>query len=67
MISALAKAIERVPDLSEKGSMVILKGAKITDKQQSDIDELFEQRFADIGRDFLYGGQTAYDVIVGIV
>ena len=45
----------------------IAPGAKITDERQSKIDERLEKRFSDLSRDFLYGGQSAYDVIVGIV
>ena len=67
MITALEKAIAATPDLDEKSSMIILNGAKITDERQSKIDERLEKRFSDLSRDFLYGGQSAYDVIVGIV
>lgn len=67
MITALEKTIAATPNLDEKSSMIILNGVKITDERQTEIDERLEKRFSELSRDFLYGGQSAYDVIVGIV
>ena len=67
MTKALLDAIAQVEDLENRGSFVILKGLKIDDELQEKLETELEEKFPDIERDFLDGGQKIYDVIVGII
>ncbi len=65
--TALTEAVKKIKDIEEKSSFIILTGIKITDADKENIDACFEKEFSDIPREFVFGGQTAYDVIVGVV
>ena len=67
IVKALVKAISSVGDIENKGSFVILKGAKMDENVEARIDEALDKSFPDIDREFLDGGQKIYDVVVGIV
>lgn len=64
---AFQKAAQTIENIEEKSTFVILKGAKITDEDESLLDALLEEKFPDLGREYLYGGQSVYDLIVGVI
>lgn len=66
-VQAAAKAVAQVPDLQERGSFVILKGAQAGADLEERLDAAFDEKFSDLDRAFLEGGQSAYILIIGIV
>lgn len=66
-VNAAIGAIARVPDIGERGSFVIFKGARLSAEEEERLDAALEEHFSDLDREFLEGGQSAYILIIGIV
>ena len=65
--TALIKAIEKIDDLEDKSTVIILTGAGVSDNRRERLDLLLEEKFPDLGHEFLEGGQKTYDFIAGVV
>lgn len=65
--TALIKAIEKIDDLEDKSTIIILTGADVSDDRRERLDTLLEEKFPDLGHEFLEGGQKTYDFIAGVV
>lgn len=64
---ALVSALKKITGVEDKSSFIVLTGAKITDRDEEFLDVAFENAFPSVPREFVFGGQSAYDVIVGVV
>lgn len=64
---ALVSALKKITGIEDKSSFIVLTGAKITDRDEEFLDVAFENAFPSVPREFVFGGQSAYDVIVGVV
>jgi len=65
--TALIKAIEKIDDLDDRSTIIILTGADVSDDRRERLDALLEEKFPDLGHEFLEGGQKTYDFIAGVV
>lgn len=66
-VSAAVRAIAQVPDIGDRGSFVVFKGARLGAEDEEKLDAALEEKFSDLDREFLEGGQSAYVLIIGIV
>lgn len=66
-VQAAVEAVAQVPDMEERGSFVILKGAQFAAEDEEKLDAALDEKFSDLDRAFLEGGQSAYLLIIGIV
>lgn len=64
---ALVSALKKIADVEDKSSFIVLTGAKITERDEELLDAALENALPSVPREFVFGGQSAYDVIVGVV
>lgn len=66
-VQAAVGAIAKVPDIRNRGSFVIFKGARLSAEDEEKLGAALEEKFSDLDWEFLEGGQSAYVLIIGIV
>lgn len=67
MIKAAIKGLSRVPDIEEKCAFTVLKGLSFTSAEENRLDSAIAEKFDGAETTFLYGGQSVYDLVIGIL
>ncbi len=67
MIKAAIKGLSRVPDIEEKCAFTVLKGLSFTAAEENRLDSAIAEKFDGAETTFLYGGQSVYDLVIGIL
>lgn len=65
-VEALLRGLSAVPDIGEKESCILFRGAFADEAEESVLEEKLGDAFPDLELTFIYGGQSVYDWLVGL-
>lgn len=63
---SIIKGLAAIPDIEEKESCVIFRGADVPEEYETDLEERIGEEYPDLEISFLDGGQKIYRWILGI-
>ena len=67
VVKATVKGLRQVPGIEEKCAFTVLKGLSFTANDQADLERELAEKFGAAESTFLYGGQSVYDLVIGIL
>lgn len=67
VIKATIKGLQKVPDIESKCAFTMLKGLSFSGDDQDALERAIEEKFDGVETTFLYGGQSVYDLVIGIL
>ena len=67
VIKATIKGLQKVPDIESKCAFTMLKGLSFSGDDQEALERAIEEKFDGVETTFLYGGQSVYDLVIGIL
>ena len=56
-----------MPDVESKCAFTLLKGLSFSGDDQQALERALEEKFDGAETTFLYGGQSVYDLVIGIL
>ena len=67
VVKATVKGLRQVPGIEEKCAFTVLKGLSFTANDQAGLERELAEKFGAAESTFLYGGQSVYDLVIGIL
>ena len=67
LVKATIKGLQKVPDVESKCAFTLLKGLSFSGDDQDALERAIEEKFDGVETTFLYGGQSVYDLVIGIL
>lgn len=66
-VSAAEQALSKVPDIDEKSAAIVITGKNFTEDDEARLSEVFGRDYPDVETTFVSGGQSVYEIVIGMI